>query len=154
MKNETTYFDFNSPLKSGTVSHLTPITRVTSPQKPNWLLFLHLSLLCVHSGDILRKASRVHCPSAFRELLLRALASIPTTLCHFGVCWQAEVSRQGEGSDLATSFWGLWNPSRVVLPGASTVTCSAPWLRIPNWSFSCCLYTKFSYENLSNAFSH
>lgn len=35
------------------------------------------------------------------------------------------------------------------------VTSSAPWLRIPNWSFSWCLYTKLvNYENLSTAFSY
>lgn len=64
-----------------------------------------------------------------------------------------QVSWQGDESGLAMSFWGLWNPSIMEFLGTSTVTSSAPWLRIPNWSFSWCLYTKLvNYENLSTAF--
>lgn len=60
---------------------------------------------------------------------------------------------QRDESGLATSFWGLWNLSIMELLGASTVTSFAPWLRIPSWSFSCCLYTKLlNYESVKCIF--
>lgn len=172
MRQLISTYNINSSFESGTISYFNShCQRITSPQKPKWLASSSalFPLFFAFISREIRKTIWVHCqvhlgqlisPSA--TVLLRAPGSSPTTIGSLGVladrlCGEQslQMSWQGEESGLAMSVWGLWNPSIMELLGASTVTSSAPCLRISNWAFSWCLYTKLvNYENLSTAFSY
>lgn len=110
---------------------LIPITKVTSPQKPNGL--------CVLISGEVRRGSWAHCPGARWRANLPECPGASQELQEAARPHSAFVrcagkqrfleqslkkSWQGDDDILATSFWGFWNPSTMELLGASTVASS------------------------------
>ena len=131
---------------------LIPITKVTSPQKPNGL--------CVLISGEVRRDSWVHCSGAHQRANLPECPGASQELCeatrpHSAFVRYAGKQRllgeqslkkswQGDDGVLATSFWGFWNPSTTEVAETSTDASSALWLRIPNWSFPSAFILNFS----------